>query len=64
MFNDIGWTKNGNSAECVSNARKVSDFAKGCQRGHWSFLGPGREENCMGRAITIQKEDGTRKPIR
>ena len=40
MFNDIGWTKNGNSAECVSNARKVSEFARGCQRGHWSFLFP------------------------
>ena len=37
-FNDIDWTKNGNSDVCISNARDVSDYAKEFQRGHWSFL--------------------------
>ena len=64
IFSDIDWTKSGNSAECISNAREVSVCAKGVQRGHWSFLGLGGENHCLGRAITSQKVDGTSKPIR
>ena len=38
MFNDIDWTKQGNSSACVSNAREVRDYAKDFQRGHLSFF--------------------------
>ena len=48
VSNDMGWTKNGNSAECVSNSKQVSDYAKEFPRGHWSFLGPGNEEKWFG----------------
>ena len=30
-----------NSSECISSVREVSDHAKECQWGHWSFLSPG-----------------------
>ena len=48
MFNDIDWTKNGHSSECISNSEQVRDYAKKFQRGHWSFLGPGNEEKWYG----------------
>ena len=41
MFNDIDWTMNGNSIECISNSKQVSDYAKEFQRGHWSLFGLG-----------------------
>ena len=48
MFNDIDWTKSGNSSASISNAREVSDYAMEFQRGHWSFLGPADEEKWYG----------------
>ena len=47
MFNDIAWAKNGNSSECISNAREVSHHARECQRGHWSFFGPGDDKKML-----------------
>ena len=44
MFNDIDWTTNGNSLHRISNSKEVRDHEKRFQRGHWSFLGPGNEE--------------------
>ena len=41
MLNDIDWTMNGNSIECISNSKQVSDYAKEFQRGHWSLFGLG-----------------------
>ena len=52
MFNDIAWTKNGNSLDCISNSKEVRDYAKRCQLGHWSFLGLGEEENGTERTHT------------
>ena len=46
--NDIDWTKNGHSGECISNSEQVRDYAKKFQQGHWSFLGPGNEEKWYG----------------
>ena len=63
MFNDIDWTKNGNSDVCISNVREVSDYAKEFQRGHRSYVGPGDEVSGTERATTSQKENGTSKPI-
>ena len=48
MFNDIDWTKNGNSLDCISNFKEVSE--------HWSFFGLGEED-------TNQKENGAKLPI-
>ena len=59
MFNDIDWTKKGNCDECSSNSEKVKDFAKRFPLGHWSFLGPGEEENGMERTVTNLKDSGT-----
>ena len=53
MFNDIDWTKIGNSDECISIATEVSDYAKKFPRGHWSFLGLGDERN-MGWNVQVQ----------
>ena len=64
MFNDIDWTKKGNSDVCISNATEVSDYVEEFQRGHWSFLGPGDEENGKERTTTSKKENGTSKPIK
>ena len=47
MFNDIDWTKSGNSDVYISHAREVSDNAKEFQRGHWSSHGLGDEEKWL-----------------
>ena len=47
-INDIDWAKIGNSSECISNAREVSDNTKECHRGHCSFLGPGDDKKWYG----------------
>ena len=65
MFNDIGWTKTGNSLDCISNSKEVRDYAKrgfSEDTGHSSVLEMKR--NCMERIITNQKENETMKPIR
>ena len=43
MFNDIEWTKKGNSEQCISNSEHVKNYAKRFSQGHWTFLGPGSE---------------------
>ena len=48
MFNDIDWTKNGNSFACISNSKEEKVHAKRFQRGNWSFFGPGNEEKWYG----------------
>ena len=48
MFNDIDWTKRGNSERCISNAEQVKNYAERFSRGHWTFLGPGDEKKWYG----------------
>ena len=47
MFNDMDWTENGNSEKFVLNSEQVNNFTKRFSRGHWSFLGPGNEEQLL-----------------
>ena len=56
MFNDIGWTKNANSNVCVSNSRKVNDYAK-------EFVLK-KKKSGVERAITSQEGTGTSKPLK
>ena len=63
MFNDIDWTKNGNSAECISNSKQVITqeiFREDI--GHASVQEV--KKKGMGRMLTNQKGNGTSKPIR
>ena len=48
MFNDIDWTKVGNSEKCMWNSEQFKNYAKRFSRGHWSFLGPGDEKKWNG----------------
>ena len=48
MFNDIEWTKRGNSEQCVSNSEKVMKYAKRFSRGLWTSLRPGDETKWYG----------------
>ena len=41
MFNDIDWTKQGNSEIKISNSEQVKNYVKIFSRGLWSFLGLG-----------------------
>ena len=41
IFNDIDWTKRGNSERCISNSQQVKNYLVRFSRGHWTFLGPG-----------------------
>ena len=43
MFNDIDWTRRGNSEHCISHSEQVRSYAKRCSQGHWTFLRPGSE---------------------
>ena len=38
MFNDTGWTQNGNADVCILNVREGSDYAKEFQRGLWPVV--------------------------
>ena len=44
MFNDVEWTKRGNSERCFSNSEQVKNYAKRISRGDWA----GDEENWYG----------------
>ena len=44
MFNDISCGSKDNENECESNAQLVSQHAKRCGTGQWSFLGLGSEK--------------------
>ena len=48
MFNDIDWTKRGNSEKCKPKSEHVKNFAERFSRGHWTFLGPGDEKKWYG----------------
>ena len=60
MFNDIEWTRRGNSEQCVSNSEKVMKYAKRFSRGLWTFLGPGDETKWDG----TLKENGIPRPLK
>ena len=47
MYTDINWSKD-QTEICQANAHRVSDYASRLQRGHWSFLELGFEQNGMG----------------
>ena len=57
MLSDIGWTKKGNSENCIQNSEQVKNYAKRFSRGHWSFQGPGEVENGTERTPTNLKEN-------
>ena len=48
MFNDIDWTKRGNSEKCKPKSEHVKNFAERFSRGHWTFLGPCDEKKWYG----------------
>ena len=48
MFNDIEWTRRGNSEQCISSSDQVKSYAKKFSQGHWTFLGPGSEKKWNG----------------
>ena len=48
MFNDIDWTKRGNSAKCISNSEQVKNYAERFSRGNWTFSVPGDEKKWCG----------------
>ena len=48
MFNDIDWRKRGNKEDCITNALRVTEYARRFTRGHWSFPGPGSEKKWYG----------------
>ena len=50
MFNDIDWTRRGNSEQCISNSEQVKIYAKKFTQGHRTFLGPGSEKNWCGKS--------------
>ena len=59
MFNDVGWTKRGNSERCVSNSEQVKNYAERFSRGHWKTLCPGDEKKWYGILCCIfLKENG------
>ena len=45
LFNNIEWTKKGNSEKCISNSEKVKNKAERFSRGHWTFPGPGMKRS-------------------
>ena len=46
MFNDIDWTKEGNSEMCISNSINIKNFAERISQGHWTFFEPEDEKKC------------------
>ena len=49
MFNDIDWTRTGNSEQCFSNSEHVKNYAKKFTQGDWTFLWPGSEKKWYGK---------------
>ena len=45
MYNDIDLGRKGNEENCPQNSFCVAAYAARFPKGHWSFLGPGSEEN-------------------
>ena len=48
MFNDIDWTKRGNTETCISNTGQFKNCAKQFSQGHRTFLSPGYENKWYG----------------
>ena len=46
VFNDIEWTKKGNTETCLHNAKEVAAFANQFKPGHWCFLEPASVNTC------------------
>ena len=49
MFNDIDWTRRGNSEQCISNSDQVKNYAKKFTQEHWTFLRLGSEKKWYGK---------------
>ena len=47
MYNDIEWKAEGNKEQCECNSQTVANYVRKFPRGHWSFLGPGSEDNLV-----------------
>ena len=58
MYNDIDWGKRGNKENCISNAHRVTEYARRFTRGCCSSLGPGSEKKWNG--THVNKPDGER----
>ena len=58
MFNDIVKDAIGNKEQCVHISQAVAEHARKFPRGHWSFLGPGSEENGTEPFLTNQMDHG------
>ena len=58
-YNDIVWGSNGHTEVCVANSMNVAQDAKRFPYGHWSFLGPGKENVPVGHIRTSRAENGT-----
>ena len=48
MYNDIDWGKAEHKQTCILNSVEVEAYAKRFPEGHWSFDGPGTEEQRYG----------------
>ena len=48
LFNDIDWTKKGNSEKCISNFNQIKNYKERFSQGHLTFLGPGHEKRWYG----------------
>ena len=58
MFNDIDWTRRGNSEQCISNPEQGKNYAKKFTQGHWTFLGLVSEKKWYGESNHLLKENG------
>ena len=56
MYNDIEGTKRGHKENCIANALRVSEYARGFTRRHWSLPGLGSEKKWYG--THVNKPDG------
>ena len=59
MHNDIDWGQKGNEENCPQNSLSVAAYAARFPKGHWSFLGPGSEENSLFHPLTNWMDRGT-----
>ena len=59
MSNDIDWGRQGNEENCLQNSVSVAAYAARFPKGHWSFLGPGSEENGLLHSLTNWTVRGT-----
>ena len=54
MYNDIDWTKHGNTQMCISNSSEVEAYARRFPQGYWLFFGPGTAEKWYGMHTTYK----------